>query len=128
VDTFVTSSFGTFGMTVWHGVLSAPSWQYCPSLASGWARAAGRQPITPARWGRGAAHVKQCSRSEAFVGHTLAHRRAALGARGMRWGASLGPAAALRATRLEEAPRQQIGWPIQGAAPDRNGAGTARQA
>ena len=66
VDTFLTSSFGTFVMTVWHGVLSAPSWQTFTSLASGWALASGRQTITTSLWGSGAAQGKHFSRSYAF--------------------------------------------------------------
>ena len=32
VDAFLTASFGTFVMTLWHGVLSAPSWHNCTYL------------------------------------------------------------------------------------------------
>ena len=46
VDAFLTSSFGTFVMTLWHGVLSAPSWHNFTYLAYGWALARGRQTIT----------------------------------------------------------------------------------
>ena len=35
VDAFMTSSFGTLMMTLWHGVLSAPSWHNFTSLAYG---------------------------------------------------------------------------------------------
>ena len=35
VDAFVTSSFGTLVMTLWHGVLRTPSWHNVTSLASG---------------------------------------------------------------------------------------------
>jgi len=65
-DAFVTSSFGTVMMTLWHGVLSPPSWHHFTSLASGWALAAGRQTITTSLWGSGAAQVKHCSRYDAF--------------------------------------------------------------
>ena len=66
VDAFVTSSFGTLVMPLWHGVLSAPSWHNFTSLASGWAIASGRQTIPASLWGSGAAHVKHGSRSYAF--------------------------------------------------------------
>ena len=66
VDAFVTSSFGTFVMPLWYGVLSAPSWHTFTSLAYGWALACGRQTITTYLWGSGAAQVKHCSRSYAF--------------------------------------------------------------
>ena len=66
VDAFLTSSFGTFVMTLWYGVLSAPSWQTFTSLAYGWALASGRQTIPTSLWGRGAAPGKHCSRYDAF--------------------------------------------------------------
>jgi hypothetical protein len=62
VDAFLTSSFGTVVMTLWHGVLSAPSWHNFTSLAYGWALAWGRQTITTSLWGSGAAQGKHCSR------------------------------------------------------------------
>ena len=51
VDAFLTSSFGTFVMTLWYGGLSAPSWQTFTSLAYGRAMASGRQTITAYLWG-----------------------------------------------------------------------------
>ena len=66
MDAFWTASFGTVVMTLWHGVLSAPSWHNFTSWASGWARACGRQTITPSLWGSGAAQVKQCARYDAL--------------------------------------------------------------
>jgi hypothetical protein len=66
VDTFLTSSFGTFVMTLWHGVLSAPSWHTFTSLAYGWVLASGRQTITASLWGSGATQVKHFSRYDAF--------------------------------------------------------------
>jgi hypothetical protein len=67
VDTFLTSSFGTVIMTLWHGVLSAPSWHHFTYLAYGWALASGRQTITAYLWSSGAAQVKHCSRYYAFL-------------------------------------------------------------
>jgi len=66
VDAFLTSSFGTFVMTLWQRVLSAPSWQNFTYLAYGWALACGRQTITAYLWGSGAAQVKHFSRYDAF--------------------------------------------------------------
>ena len=66
MDAFLTSSFGTLVMTLWHGVLRAPSWHNCTSLASGWAMASGRQTSTTSLWGSGAAQVKHFSRYYAF--------------------------------------------------------------
>lgn len=127
MDAFVTSSFGTFMMTLWHGVLSAPSWHNCTYLASGWAMASGRQTVTAYLWSSGAAHVKHFSRYYAFLGQALYQHRYALWARVIRFGASLVPEQASIAIRLDDAIMKKHGRHIQGAAHYRNGAGTARQ-
>ena len=127
MDAFLTSSFGTFVMTLWHGVLSAPSWQNFTYLAYGWAFAYGRQTITNYLWGSGAAQVKHFSRYYAFVGGTLFQRRYQLWARVIRCGASLVPDHAVIAVRLDDAIMKKAGRHIQGADHYRNGAGTARQ-
>ena len=127
MDAFVTSSFGTFVMTLWHGVLSAPSWQNFTYLAYGWAIVSGRQTITAYLWGSGAAQVKHFSRYYAFLGKALYQHRYALWARVIRFGASLVPEHAIIAIRLDDAIMKKHGRHIQGAAHYRNGAGTARQ-
>jgi hypothetical protein len=127
VDAFLTSSFGTFVMTVWHGVLSAPSWHNFTYLTYGWALACGRQTITTYLWGSGAAQVKHFSRYYAFLGGALSQRRYQLWARVIRCGASLVPADAVIEVRLDDATMKKTGRHIQGAAYYRNGAGTARQ-
>jgi hypothetical protein len=127
VDTFLASSFGTFVMTLWHGVLSAPSWQNFTYLAYGWAIASGRQTITTYLWGSGAAQVKHFSRYYAFLGKALYQRRYQLWACVIRCGASLVPADAVIETRLDDATMKKTGRHIQGADYYRNGAGTARQ-
>lgn len=128
VDACLTSSFGTVMMTIWHGGLSPPSWHNFTSLASGWALASGRQTITTSLWGSGAAQVKHCSRSSAFLGHALSQRRSHLWARVLRCGPALVPVDAVIDLRLDEATMKKTGRHIQGAAHSRNGAGTARQA
>ena len=127
MDAFVTSSFGTFMMTLWHGVLSAPSWQNLTYLASGGAMASGRQTVTAYLWGSGAAQVKHFSRYYAFLGQALYQHRYALWARVIRFGASLVPEQASLAIRLDDAIMKKHGRHIQGATYYRNGAGTARQ-
>jgi hypothetical protein len=127
VDTFLTSSFGTFVMTLWNGVLSTPSWQNFTYLAYGWALACGRQTITTYLWGSGAAQVKHFSRYYAFLGQALYQRRFHLWARVIRCGASLVPVDAVIEVRLDDATMKKTGRHIQGAAHYRNGAGTARQ-
>ena len=127
MDTFLASSFGTFVMTVWHGVLSAPSWHNFTYLAYGWAIASGRQTITTYLWGSGAAQVKHFSRYYAFLGRALYQHRYQLWARVIRCGAALVPADAVIEIRLDDATMKKTGRHIQGAAHYRNGAGTARQ-
>jgi len=127
VDAFLTSSFGTVMMTLWHGVLRAPSWHNFTSLAYGWALASGRQTITTYLWGSGAAQVKHFSRSYAFLGNALSQRRSHLWARVIRCGASRVPVDAVIDLRLDDATMKKTGRHIQGAAHYRNGAGTARQ-
>ena len=127
MDAFVTSSFGTFVMTLWHGVLSAPSWQNFTYLAYGWTLACGRQTITTYLWGSGAAQVKHFSRYYTFLGGALCQRRSQLWARVIRFSASLVPADAVIEVRLDDATMKKTGRHIQGADHYRNGAGTARQ-
>ena len=127
MDAFVTSSFGTLVMTLWHGVLSTPSWHSMTYLAYGWTLAAGRQTITTYLWGSGAAQVKHFSRYYAFLGGALYQRRSQLWARVIRLGASLVPEHAIIAIRLDDAIMKKNGRHIQGAGRYRNGAGTARQ-
>jgi hypothetical protein len=127
VDTFLTSSFGIFIITLWQGILRAPSWQNFTYLAYGWALAVGRQTITAYLWGSGAAQVKHFSCYYTFLGRTLPQRRSALWARVIRCGASLVPANAVIHLRLDDATMKKTGRHIQGAAHYRNGAGTARQ-
>jgi hypothetical protein len=127
VDAFLASSFGTFVMTLWHGVLSAPSWHNFTYLAYGWTLAWGRQTITTYLWGSGAAQVKHFSRYYAFLGGALYQRRAQLWARVISFGASLVPVDTVIDIRLDDATMKKSGRHIQGAAHYRNGAGTARQ-
>jgi Transposase DDE domain len=127
VDAFLTSSFGTFVMTLWQGVLSAPSWHNFTYLAYGWVLAWGRQTITAYLWGSGAAQVKHFSRYYAFLGGALYQRRYQLWARVIRCGASLVPADAVIEVRLDDATMKKTGRHLQGADHYRNGAGTARQ-
>src|SRR5215468_3224990 len=114
-------------MTLWHGVLSTPSWQHFTYLAYGWALAWGRQTITTYLWSSGAAQVRHFSRYYAFLGGALYQHRAALWTRVIHCGATLVPEHAVIAIRLDDAIMKKNGRHIQGASPSRNGAGTARQ-
>jgi hypothetical protein len=75
VDTFVNSSFGTVLMTLFQGLLTAPSWQTFPFLAYGWALASDRHTITTYLWLTGATAVKHFSRFYAFLGCPTQERR-----------------------------------------------------
>ena len=77
--------------------------------------------------GSGAAQIKHFSRYDAFFGQALYHRRYPLWARVIRCGASLVPDDTVIHVRLDDATMKKSGRHIQGAAHDRNGAGTARQ-
>jgi len=114
-------------MTLWHGVLSTPSWQHFTYLAYGWALAWGRQTITTYLWSSGAAQVRHFSRYYAFLGGALYQHRAALWTRVIHCGATLVPEHAVIAIRLDDAIMKKNGRHIQGASHYRNGAGTARQ-
>lgn len=127
MDTLLTSSFGTFMLTLFQGILNAPSWYNFTYLAYGWALASGRQTITTYLWGSGAAQVKHFSRYYAFLGRALYQRRYQRWARVIHYGASLVPADTVIEVRLDDATMKKTGRHIQGAAHYRNGAGTARQ-
>jgi hypothetical protein len=46
VAPFIVSSFGLFVMDLFHGLLTAPSWQTFTVLACGWVLASERHTIT----------------------------------------------------------------------------------
>ena len=75
VDTFLASSFGFFVMTLFQGILTAPSWQTFTYLACGWALARDRHTITTYLWLTGATAVKHFSRFYVFLGCPLDDRR-----------------------------------------------------
>lgn len=127
MDTFLASSFGSFVMALFRGSFTTPSWHSFTYLAYGWALACGHQTITHYLGTSGAAHVKHFSRYYAFLGGALYQRRARLWACVIRYGASLVPADATVALRLDDTIMKKAGRRIQGAAHYRNGAGTARQ-
>ncbi len=75
VDPFGHSSFGTVVMTLFQGILTAPSWHTFPSLACGWALASDRHTLTTYVWLPGATTVTHLSRFSGFLGWSLDHRR-----------------------------------------------------
>ena len=87
MGTFVVSSFGTFVMALFHGLLTAPAWQSFLLLACGWAMATDRHTITTSLWLTGATSVKHFSQFSVFLGCPLYHRRWPL------WGAVIRRAA-----------------------------------
>jgi hypothetical protein len=127
VDTFVASSFGTCMTALFPGVLSAPSWHSCTSLASGWSVAWGRQTITTSLWLSGAASVKHCSRSYAFGGGPLSKARYRLWAQVIRCGAAVIPPDDVITIDVDDPTAKKSGRHIEGRDRSRNGAGSARQ-
>jgi hypothetical protein len=75
VDTCVASSCGFLVMTLFQGILTAPSWPTCTSVACGWALARDRRPITTDRWVPGAPAVTHGSRCDVFRGCPLDDRQ-----------------------------------------------------
>jgi hypothetical protein len=113
-------------MTLWPGVLSAPSWHNVTSLAYEWAFAYGLQTITNYLWGSGAAQVKHCSRYDAL-------EAGACSSAGINSGHASSAVAPLSSLTMPSLPSVSM-MPsckgrssYQGADHYRNGAGTARQ-
>jgi hypothetical protein len=75
VDTFGHASFGPVLRTLFHGSLTAPSWQPLTALAGGWALAPVSHTITPYVWLTGAAAIKPFSRFYVFLGCPLYRKR-----------------------------------------------------
>ena len=128
VDTLVHSSFGTVVMTLFQGLLTAPSWQTFPSLACGWSLATDRHTITTSLWLTGATTVKHFSRFSVFLGCPLSNRRWPLWGAVIRLAVQCVPAGEVMRVICDETTKKKAGTPIEGLARYRHGAGSARQA
>ena len=127
VTPFLTSSFGTVLMTLFHGIFSAPSWPSLTYLAYGWSPAWGRQTITTYLWLSGATDGKHFSRYYVFLGGPLYPVRDRLWAQVIRCGASFIPDGEVITLHVDDHTAKKSGRHIQGRARYRNGAGSARQ-
>jgi Transposase DDE domain len=127
VAAFIVSSFGLFVMTLFQGLLSAPSWQTFGLLACGWALTADRHTITTYLWLTGATTVKHFSRFYVFLGGALYTARWSLWGRIIRCAAHWVPDQDPLVIVVDDSTKKKAGRQIQGVAPYRNGAGSARQ-
>jgi hypothetical protein len=114
VDTFVHSSFGTVVMTLWQGIVTAPSWQTFTSLACGWALASDRPTITTSVWLTGATTVKHFSRFYGFLGCPRYHRRWQLWGAVIRLAAQFVPEGEGRRVLFDDTTKQKAGRHIEG--------------
>jgi len=128
VDTFLPSAFGPVGLLLFPGLLTAPSWQPCTSLACGWALAGDRHTLTTDVWLTGAATGQHFARCSVFRGCPLSPKRWHLWGAVIRLAAPLGPAGEGMRVSVEETTKQKAGTQIAGRARSRTGAGSARQA
>jgi hypothetical protein len=114
-------------MTLFHGILTAPSGPTCPYVAGGWALARDRHPSTTSLWRTGATAVKPCSRFSVFLGGPRYDRRWPLWGTVIRRAAPLVPHDAVMRVLCDDAPKQKAGRQIDGRDRYRQGAGSARQ-
>ncbi len=125
---FIVSSFGTFVMVLFAGLLTAPSQQTFTLLACGWVLAGReRHTITTYVWLTGATRVKHFSRFYVFLGGALYQARWNLWARIIHQAAAWVPAEACIVLVVDDSTKKKAGRQIEGVAPYRNGAGSARQ-
>jgi hypothetical protein len=115
-------------MGLFQDLFTAPSWQTFTLLACGWALAGGdRHTITTYLWLTGATTVKHFSRFYVFLGGALYQARWQLWARIIRLAAQGVPAADPIVLEVDDSTKKKAGRHIEGVAPYRNGAGSARQ-
>jgi hypothetical protein len=108
VDTFLPSAFGPVGLLLFPGLLTAPSWHTCTSLACGWALAGDRHTLTTDVWLTGAATGQHFARCSVFRGCPLSPKRWHL------WGAVIRlapwvPAGEGMRVSVEETTKQKAG-------------------
>jgi hypothetical protein len=128
VAPFIVSSFGTFVMVLFEGLFTAPSAQTFTLLACGWVLAGGeRHTITTYLWLTGATTVKHFSRFYVFLGGALYQARWKLWARIIQYAARWVPQDVPIVLEVDDSTKKKAGTHIEGVAPYRNGAGSARQ-
>jgi hypothetical protein len=128
VAPFIVSSCGLFGMGLFAGLFTTPSWQTFTLLAYGWAVAGGeRQTITTYVWLSGATTVKHFSCFYAFLGGALSPLRWQLWGRIIRCAARWVPPEEALVIEVDDSSKKKTGRHIEGVGHYRNGAGSARQ-
>jgi hypothetical protein len=127
VDTFLASSFGSFVMGLFQGLLTAPSWRSFALLACGWALASDRHTITTYVWLTGATMVQHFSRFSVFLGGPLDNRRWQLWGAVIRLAVHVVPASEMIRVTFDDTTKNKAGSHIEGLDRYRNGAGSARQ-
>jgi len=116
-----------FVMTLFQGLLTAPSRQTFTFLACGWALTTGRHTITTYLWLTGAATVKHFSRFYVFLGGPFYQARGRMWACIIRHAAQLVPADVPIVIEFDDTTKKKAGPHIEGGDRYRNGAGSARQ-
>ena len=127
MDPCFVSSWGTFGLGLVHGLLTAPSWQSCALRACGWALTTDRHPIAPYRWRTGATTVPHCARCYGCRGCALASQPWPLWGAVIRQAARFGPEGEGIGVAFADRTKPKAGRPIAGLGRSRQGAGSARQ-
>jgi hypothetical protein len=127
VDTCVPSSLGNVAMTLFQGLLTAPSWHAFTSLACGWAVATDRHTITTSLWLTGATTVKPFSRFDVCRGGPFYTRRWPLWGAVIRLAVQFVPKDEVIRVLFDDTTRTKAGTPSEGLARYRHGAGSARQ-
>jgi DDE superfamily endonuclease len=127
VDTFLSSSFGTFLMGLFQGLFTVPSQQSFTLLACGWALATGQHTITTYLWLTGAAAVKHFSRFYVFLGGPCYQARERIWACIIRHTAQCVPADRAIVIEFDDTTKKKSGPHIEGGDRYRNAAGSARQ-
>jgi len=114
VDTFLVSPFGSFVMSLFQGLFTAPSWQSFVLLAWGWALTSERHTLTTYLWLTGATRVKHFSRFYVFLGSALDNARWQLWARIIRLAAQWVPAEAPIVIEVDDSTKKKAGTHIEG--------------
>jgi hypothetical protein len=123
VDTFGHSSCGTVVMTLFPGLLTAPSWHPFTVLAWGWAWATDRHTSTTSLGLPGATAVTHFSRFSGCLGCPLAQHRWPLWGAVLRLAAQVVPAGEVMRVSCDDTTKKTAGHPIDGLARCRHGAG-----
>lgn len=124
---FLSSSFGSFLLGLFGGILSAPSWESFVLLAYGWSVARGRYFVSTFIWLSGGVRFKHFSRFYYFLGGAFCKARERFWGSVIVWAARLVPEDQAIRVKVDDENQKCTGRRVEGAAQYRNSAGTARQ-